>query len=198
MNTIAPIIDPVYLVGQHKGKKLSQIPTDYLEWMIRNSKQTGKAFFSGGRDWTSLAAAEIERRVTGAHIDLGMEIDVSEATATPTVEQPTQRHITADDINDVSFEAIDDAAELFLEEFVMRMDKNLSFTKWIVDLAKEAFRVGKRIDGQDKTQLIGTVAGAGANLNVERVGPVFAYMTAYFFYSQTGVVLRITKSRSVV
>jgi len=43
---------PILDFGKHRGKRLGEVPTDYLEWMRA----------SGPEEYRAISAAEIERR----------------------------------------------------------------------------------------------------------------------------------------
>lgn len=136
-------IDPIISFGKHKGIRLSEAPADYLQWVAFGKKEQGP-INHGGRDWEKLAAAELDRRKNRAPLAQGLQIQTDVNLDADGKEEERDK-IKPSDLVTVTIESVNDAADHLLKEFIVRTDKKMKFSEWLVDLSKEAAKHGEHV-----------------------------------------------------
>ena len=137
------LYDPIIGFGKYKdqGMRLSEIPVDYLAWLTTPT-DSGEPFTFKGENWCELAKSEIHRRKEGLPIPTAKplpiepeEVDLSKPVKDPKIRARTERIW-------LTFDAVDNAAELLLKDFITRPEKSETFCLWLSNYAKEAAQYG--------------------------------------------------------
>lgn len=137
MVTLTPTMLYVLNFGEHKGKKLCDVPEDYLYWMGLKEKEFQLKF--GGRDWEALARAEYERRRTGGEL-----IEVKGVFGI--IEETPKKGNRSKKVDSVSKGVIDESSLICLKKFIQRLNKKEGLYSWLVSLGEEALNYGQHVD----------------------------------------------------
>lgn len=133
--------DPVVEFGQYKGDglKLSDLPSDYLEFLTTPTND-GSDFVHRGVNWTHAARGELTRRLRGEAVQVKPldEMSVEDVERPPKVS--VGRVKTEDAV--ISIEVMDEAAVLLLREFITRKDKDKLLSEWLKEYIREVARYG--------------------------------------------------------
>jgi hypothetical protein len=170
-------MDHVLNFGSHKGKKLSELADDYLQWMARPGKKnsSGEPFSLSGRqfknvDWEALARVELTRRKGGGavtspdHVNLdgGTSDGRSPADAEPDLAQaavlgPIQ--ISSNDEFRPTYDAVDMLLSTMIREYIIRLNKDQLFISWAEDLCREVIRRGVKVSSSASFEQAYTYVG---------------------------------------
>lgn len=138
---MAPVtIDPLMNFGRHKGEPISQVPSDYLAWIVAHPTLE----VMGTRNWKILAKQELERRRLGAAIVQGMPVEELDKAERPKPDTFSLEEEISVEVRAVLDKAIDQASIHLIKEFITRRDRSLGITKWLSNLAEEAYLYGHK------------------------------------------------------
>lgn len=140
------IYDPIITFGKYKveGLKLSEIPSDYLEWLKKPTDE-GEDFHHRSVNWAQLARFELDRRLKGAPLMTRRVVEMpieEDGAKKPKIKDSAAR--IKSDLVTVNIEAMDLAADYLLRDFIVRDDKELTLSNWLIAYVKEVARYGRK------------------------------------------------------
>jgi len=136
--------DPIVGFGMYKeaGHKLSELPTDYVQYLASTPVEDGVDFTHNGVNWTQSAKTELARRKSGGPIptrEMMPTIDEGLEEVKFPKSGLARAKVEAVALSDG---AIDGASLYLLKDFITRKDKSVGLSTWLRGYAQEAARYG--------------------------------------------------------
>lgn len=144
--------------GKHEDWPLKSVPSDYLDWMIKEKiTRFPSSRAAAGRTWSVLAALELSwrgksRRGATPHTVIVDSIPVEDGD--PTVTEALNQVLDAKDFKlaPLEVEDMDTFLEATYPDYNVRLNRSLTFSAWLDSFATEAWHYGtERIEGLGET-----------------------------------------------
>lgn len=136
-------VDPKIYFGKHKGQTLSQVESDYLNWLAGQSETEFKGAI-GGKPAPVAAKEELERRRLNKPLNRGMAVE-GEGAISLDEEGKDDLTLKSTDKVQVCVKSMDDAVQLIFKEFLLKTTKDSGFSNWLKHVAKEAIKYGTKV-----------------------------------------------------
>jgi uncharacterized protein (DUF3820 family) len=154
--------------GIHQKSRLSEVPKDYLDWLINKSQKEGKDFILRGVNWTQ--AAKVMRAgpnagPTGIAEHEAKNLTPEEAMkALPTLVEGKM-------ILAIPDAALDKASlnKTLLKMFITRQEQGTGLVTWLRGMVKEAAKFGKATTSEDHAAKTTWIHYAGMTFSLQRV-----------------------------
>jgi uncharacterized protein (DUF3820 family) len=162
------IADPdavILTFGKYKGKKLSEVPTSYLSWLLEEARKNGTNSRGITSDITFWADEELKKRGINptireqwdkATVTRQQEKAVEAGTTSVSVKNPNPdvtvrfgaREVQANvtHLNDIILVGISQLSQFMLKEFIIRTDRQQGILEWALEFTQEVLKYGVKQD----------------------------------------------------
>lgn len=144
--------------GKWKNHRLEQVDGDYLLWLT-NQKVGDFGAYIGAVPAPEAAKRELQRRKKGgistaiSDLDGNVSMGITVEEEEPKINSPvaSDRFLHRSDPIQISMKSIDDALKIdpLLKDYIQKRTHQLTFSKWLIDLSKEAIGQGSQVPHLD-------------------------------------------------